>query len=225
MATATATKSPIAELQALGQSVWLDNISREILNNGALRRLIEEDGLQGVTSNPTIFEKAIGHSSDYDDAIKKAVAAGADADAVYEKLTVADIQEALDLFRPLYDRTHGEHGYREPRSFAALGARDSRHDSRGQEAVGYAEASQRDDQDPRHARGSVGDRGIADGRDQRQRHATVQRRGVRGGRTRLHPRAQATSGRRDSRSTGSRRSRASSFRASTLRSTSGSTRS
>ena len=94
MATATATKTPIAQLQALGQCVWLDFISREILDNGHLRRLIEDDGLQGVTSNPTIFEKAIGHSSDYDEMIKKAVRAGANADGVYQALTIADIQEA-----------------------------------------------------------------------------------------------------------------------------------
>src|SRR3954451_4298526 len=108
---ATVTKTPIAELQALGQSVWLDNISREILNNGGLKRLIDEDGLQGVTSNPTIFDKAISHSADYDDAIKKAVTGGSDADAIYQALTVADIQEALDLFRPLYDRLKGGDGF------------------------------------------------------------------------------------------------------------------
>ena len=108
---ATATKTPIAQLQSLGQSVWLDNISREILNNGDLKKLIDEDGLQGVTSNPTIFDKAISHSADYDDAIKTAVTAGGDADAIYQALTIADIQEALDLFRPLYDRTAGSHGF------------------------------------------------------------------------------------------------------------------
>ena len=108
---ATATKSPITELQALGQSVWLDNISREILDNGDLKKLIVEDGLQGVTSNPTIFDKSISGGSFYDEAVKKAVTAGSDADAIYQALTVADIQEALDLFRPLYDQTNGDHGY------------------------------------------------------------------------------------------------------------------
>ena len=108
---ATVTKTPIAELQALGQSVWLDNISREILQNGELKKLIDEDGLQGVTSNPTIFDKAISQSADYDEAIKKAVAQGADADAIYQTLTIADIQEALDLFRPTYDRLNGGDGF------------------------------------------------------------------------------------------------------------------
>ncbi len=108
---ATVTRTPITELQALGQSVWLDNISREILNSGELKKLIDEDGLQGVTSNPTIFDKAISHSADYDDAIKKAVVGGSDADAIYQALTVADIQEALDLFRPTYDRLKGGDGF------------------------------------------------------------------------------------------------------------------
>ena len=108
---ATTTQSPIGALQALGQSVWLDNISRQILDNGELKRLIAEDGLQGVTSNPTIFDKAISSSSDYDERIRTAVSAGSDADAIYQALTVADIREALDLFRPLYDATEGEHGF------------------------------------------------------------------------------------------------------------------
>lgn len=108
---AIATKTPIAELQALGQSVWLDNISREILQNGELKKLIVEDGLQGVTSNPTIFDKAISHGNFYDEAVKKAVTGGGDADAIYQALTIADIEEALDLFRPLYDETKGEHGF------------------------------------------------------------------------------------------------------------------
>ncbi len=108
---ATTTKSPITQLQELGQCVWLDNISREILNNGDLKKLIDEDGLQGVTSNPTIFDNAITKSNLYDEAIKKSVAAGGDADAIYQALTITDIQEALDLFRPLYDSSNGEHGF------------------------------------------------------------------------------------------------------------------
>jgi transaldolase len=68
---ATASTSPLAALQSLGQSVWVDFMSRQFLENGELRRLIEEDGIQGVTSNPTIFEKAIGHSADYDADIRR----------------------------------------------------------------------------------------------------------------------------------------------------------
>ncbi|MBX6313065.1 MAG: transaldolase [Isosphaeraceae bacterium] len=110
MATATKT-SPIAALQALGQSVWMDFMSRQFLRSGELKRLIEEDGLRGVTSNPTIFDKAISHSSDYDDEIQRLVAAGSDADAIYQTLVTSDIQQALDLFRPTYDRLDGRDGF------------------------------------------------------------------------------------------------------------------
>src|SRR5262249_12968685 len=110
MATAAKT-SPLTELIELGQSVWMDNISRKILNNGELQRLIDEDGLRGMTSNPTIVEKPIGHSADYDDQFKQLLAQGADADAVYTALTVSDIQRALDMFRPLYDQTNGGDGF------------------------------------------------------------------------------------------------------------------
>jgi len=108
---ATVSASPLAAIQALGQSVWVDFMSREFLENGELRRLIEDDGIQGVTSNPTIFEKAIGHSADYDADVRRLVTAGAGEDAIYQDLTVADIRAALDLFRPTYDRTKGGDGY------------------------------------------------------------------------------------------------------------------
>ena len=109
MATAT-QKSPLAQLQALGQSVWLDSISRGMMDRGELQKRIAE-GLQGMTSNPTIFEKAIGHSADYDDLFRSLVAQGAEAEAIYTTLTVSDIRRALDLFRPVYDRTSGGDGY------------------------------------------------------------------------------------------------------------------
>jgi len=110
MATGTAT-SPLARLQALGQSVWMDFMSRSFVRDGGLKRLIEEEGLQGATSNPTIFEKAIGHGSDYDDAMKRLVSQGEDLDAIYRDLVVTDIRNALDLFRPVYDRTGGGDGF------------------------------------------------------------------------------------------------------------------
>jgi len=108
---ATATTTPIAAIQALGQSVWLDNISRKILVDDTLKRLIEEDDLRGVTSNPTIFEKAIGHSADYDEDLKRLVTAKSDDDAIYQDLTIYDITHALDLFRPTYERTDALDGY------------------------------------------------------------------------------------------------------------------
>ena len=108
---ATATTSPIAAIQALGQSVWLDNISRKILVDGSLKAMIQGDDLRGVTSNPTIFEKAIGHSADYDEDLKRLVTSKSDDEAIYQDLTVYDITTALDLFRPTYDRTDALDGY------------------------------------------------------------------------------------------------------------------
>lgn len=110
MATATKT-TPLAALQALGQSVWMDNISRKMLQTGQLQRWIDKDGLQGQTSNPTIFEKAIGHSTDYDDQFRDLVKQGADDDTVYNQLTGTDIRNALDMFRPVYDKTDGGDGF------------------------------------------------------------------------------------------------------------------
>ncbi len=103
--------TPITAIQAHGQSVWIDFISREFLDSGNLRKMIETDDLRGVTSNPTIFEKAIGYGSQYDEQFKQLVKQGADAQAVYDALTTTDIRNALDLFKETYTRTKGLDGY------------------------------------------------------------------------------------------------------------------
>jgi transaldolase/glucose-6-phosphate isomerase len=105
--------NPLRQLQQHGQSVWLDYIRRDLITSGELKRLVEEDGLRGITSNPTIFEKAISGSSDYDEAIREAIAAdpGIEADALFEKLEVEDIQLAADVLRPVYDATGGADGF------------------------------------------------------------------------------------------------------------------
>ncbi|CAB1129193.1 Transaldolase [Candidatus Hydrogenisulfobacillus filiaventi] len=100
----------IHALNELGQSIWYDNIRRGLLDSGELARLIEA-GVSGVTSNPTIFEKAIGGSNDYDAAITELVRRGLDAQAIYDQLTLEDIGRGADLLRPVYDRTNGEDGY------------------------------------------------------------------------------------------------------------------
>lgn len=102
--------NPLKELSEHGQSIWLDYIRRDLLFNGELERSIEEDGLAGMTSNPTIFQGAISGSDLYDDDIRKA---GRDATPVevFERLAFADIQRAADLYRPLYDETEGRDGY------------------------------------------------------------------------------------------------------------------
>ncbi len=104
-------ENPLKQLSACGQSVWNDNIQRTFVTNGDLQRLVEQDALGGVTSNPTIFEKAIGGSSDYDDDLKRYVEEGEDAEGVFKRLAVTDITLGADVLRPVYDRTEGQDGY------------------------------------------------------------------------------------------------------------------
>jgi len=107
------TTSPLNQLAALGQSIWYDNIQRSLLLNGELATMIAEDSITGLTSNPSIFDKAIAHSSDYDDALADLLRENpqADAEALYESLAIRDIQTAADLMRPIYERTGGLDGY------------------------------------------------------------------------------------------------------------------
>jgi len=104
-------QNPLLAVRELGQSVWLDLIRRGMLGSGELRRLIREDGLLGVTSNPAIFEKAIAGTHDYDQAIQQLAARARDAETTYEMLAVQDIQDAADEFRPVYDSLDGRDGF------------------------------------------------------------------------------------------------------------------
>jgi transaldolase/glucose-6-phosphate isomerase len=102
----------VFEAHAKGQSIWLDNISRDLLLSGELRRWVEREGIRGVTSNPSIFEKAIAKTSDYDPAARALIAQGAsDALDVFEKLAVADIQLGCDVLRPVWEESGGRDGY------------------------------------------------------------------------------------------------------------------
>jgi transaldolase len=103
--------NPLLKLSTFGQSIWLDYIRRQMIDSGELKKLIDDDGLKGVTSNPAIFQKAIAGSTDYDAAIRGLARAGASIDAIYQTLTVEDVQGAADLFRPLYDREDGRDGF------------------------------------------------------------------------------------------------------------------
>src|ERR1700704_265211 len=108
---ATATKhNPFQELKTIGQSLWLDNIRRQLISSGELARLRDE-GLTGVTSNPTIFEKAVSGSTDYDEAMVRLVRDKATPSEMLWGLMVEDIQAAADVFRPVYDKTRGKDGY------------------------------------------------------------------------------------------------------------------
>jgi transaldolase/glucose-6-phosphate isomerase len=103
--------NPLRSIHDFGQSIWQDDIRRKMIYSGELKGLIEKDGISGVTSNPSIFEKAIAHSRDYDDDIRALALLGRSTDEIYENLTVRDVQMAADLFRPLYDRSNGRHGF------------------------------------------------------------------------------------------------------------------
>jgi transaldolase len=103
--------NPLLKLSTFGQSIWLDYIRRQMIDAGELKRLIDDDGLKGVTSNPAIFQKAIAGSTDYDEAIRSLAQAGASVEAIYQVLTVEDVQRAADLFRPLYERVEGQDGF------------------------------------------------------------------------------------------------------------------
>ena len=104
-------ENPLLKLESFGQSIWMDFIRRGTIASGELKQLIEEDGLRGVTSNPSIFEKAIAGSHDYDDAIRALALEGKNVDQIYAALTVEDIQRTADLFRPVYDRLDGADGF------------------------------------------------------------------------------------------------------------------
>jgi transaldolase len=105
--------NPLREVQALGQSIWLDYMRRDLITSGKLQRLIDEDGIRGLTSNPTIFEKAISAGSEYDSAIQKILSASPEIDCatLFEQIEVEDIRMAADKLRPIYDRTNGEDGF------------------------------------------------------------------------------------------------------------------
>jgi transaldolase len=103
--------NPLQRLGALGQSPWLDYVRRDLLTGGGLRRFIEVDGLRGVTSNPSIFQKAIAESHFYDPDIARLTAEGRSVEAIYDALSQHDVQSAADLFGPVYDAMEGRDGY------------------------------------------------------------------------------------------------------------------
>ena len=98
-------------IEALGQAVWIDNLNRELLDDGTLRDLVEQDGISGVTSNPAIFEKGMGNSDRYDDAFREVVTETSDPQEIFERLALDDVRDAADLLRPTFDRTEGQDGY------------------------------------------------------------------------------------------------------------------
>ena len=104
-------ENPLKKLESLGQSIWLDYIRRDLIANGELQHLIDEDGLRGMTSNPSIFEKAIAESTIYDSVIQKMALDGKDVNTIYEAISQQDVQSAASVFKTLYEKTAGEDGY------------------------------------------------------------------------------------------------------------------
>jgi transaldolase len=107
----TMADNPLRQLNACGQSVWNDFIRRTFITNGDLQRLVSEDGISGVTSNPTIFEKAIDESSDYDHDLRRLIEEGKNAEQTFQHLASTDVRMAADVLRPIYDRTGGHDGF------------------------------------------------------------------------------------------------------------------
>jgi transaldolase len=109
--TMAISENPLRQLEHFGQSLWLDYIRRDLLSSADFRRMIAEDGLKGMTSNPTIFDKAIEGSKDYDAQLRQLVLAGHNTFEIYEALTTEDIKGAADKLRPIYDSTDGRDGF------------------------------------------------------------------------------------------------------------------
>ena len=104
-------ENPLRKLQAFGQSVWLDYIRRDLIVSGELHRMLEADGLRGMTSNPSIFEQAVAGSNGYDQDIRTMARKGLGATKIYEALVLSDVQSAADEFRLVYNKTDGKDGY------------------------------------------------------------------------------------------------------------------
>jgi transaldolase/glucose-6-phosphate isomerase len=102
---------PAAKLNEVGQSAWLDLIGRKLISSGELLRMVDEDGIRGVTANPAIFEKAIVESNEYDDALGKLVAQGKSALEMYETMAIDDVRAACDVLRPMFDKRKGGDGF------------------------------------------------------------------------------------------------------------------
>ena len=103
--------NPLLQLKAQGQSVWYDTVDREQLDNGLFKRLVDEDGIVGVTSNPTIFQKSISHGDAYDEQITQLIREGKSTSEIYESLAIRDIRTVADMLLPIYERANRQDGF------------------------------------------------------------------------------------------------------------------
>ena len=181
-----------------GQSLWLDNIKRSLLDNGQIQRYIDQYSVTGLTSNPSIFDEAIG-SGDYDDAIRGHAADGLSTEELFFVLAIEDLQRAADLFLPIHERTDGVDGWVSLEVSPELAYDTQATVEAAKSLHARAARTQSVHQDPRHGRGSAGDHRGSRGRRAGQCHAAVLRRPVPGGR-RCLPEGRRTAHRAGSRS-------------------------
>ena len=118
--------NPLVQLQSAGQSVWYDNIDRAQTRSGEFQRMLEEDGILGVTANPTIFEKSISTGHAYDEQITQLISEGKSTNEIYEAVVIKDIRTVADLLHPIYDRTAGQRWLCQPGSLSRASAHDTR---------------------------------------------------------------------------------------------------
>ena len=166
------------ELHNLGQSLWLDNITREILDNGTLRRYMNEFSITGLTSNPTIFDEAIGNTDAYDDGIRDKAKAGKSGEALFMELALEDLRRAADLFRPVFDATDGVDGWVSMEVSPLLANDTSGSIDAAARIHRQARTAQSVRQDSGHARRRSGDRGIDLRRGADQRDPVVLARAI-----------------------------------------------
>ena len=145
--------NPLRELLEYGQSPWMDYIRRDLLTSGGLKKMIHEDGLRGMTSNPTIFEKAITGSKDYADILESPEAKKLDAKGVYEKIAIRDVQDATRHFQARLSANQAARRLRQPGSFSAARQRHAGHHRGSAAPVEERGARKRDDQGSRHPEG------------------------------------------------------------------------
>ena len=177
-------KNPLKGLLDFGQSPWMDYIRRDLLTGGELKKLIHDDGLRGMTSNPSIFAKAISSSKDYSDILESPEAKKLNATQLYEKIAVRDVQDAADIFRPVYDESRHRDGYVSLEVSPTLALEMQKDSRRSAPPLENGESPQRDDQSAGHERMHPGDSATSGRRHQYQHHAALRavrlRKGCRG---------------------------------------------
>ena len=158
MSTLADVNPQLKALTDAGVAVWLDQLGRSLVSGGELKRMVEEESLHGVTSNPSIFEKSILGTADYDDAIEQLARADKSAKEIYDTLAVADVQAAADVLAVVHERTGGRDGFVSLEVAPDLARDTDGHDRLGPHLLAGGQSRQRDDQDPGHARGRGRDR-------------------------------------------------------------------